>query len=83
MLVPAGIAAIFCRYRDDPAAANPAIPLLTLRWTFPGTDSKPAGLPACSSLPSAPSGATIAMIMTSTGLQQSLLGIGAVQPLHP
>ena len=30
-----------------------------------------------------PSGATIAMIMTSTGLQRSLLGIGAVQPLHP
>src|SRR6516164_9353778 len=29
----AGIAAIF--RRDDPAAANPAIQLLTLRWTFP------------------------------------------------
>ena len=26
---------VFCRCRDDPAAANPAIPLLTLRWTFP------------------------------------------------
>src|SRR5215217_318351 len=24
----------FCRSRDDPAAANPATPLLTLRWTF-------------------------------------------------
>jgi hypothetical protein len=35
MLALAGIAAIFCRGRDDPAAANPAIPLLTLRWTFP------------------------------------------------
>jgi hypothetical protein len=34
MLALAGIAAIFCRCRDDPAAANPAIPLLTLRWTF-------------------------------------------------
>jgi len=31
----AGLAAIFCRSRDDPAAANPATPLLTLRWTFP------------------------------------------------
>ena len=35
MLALAGIAATFCRCRDDPAAANPAIPLLTLRWTFP------------------------------------------------
>jgi hypothetical protein len=35
MLALAGIAAIFCRCRDDPAAANPAIPWLTLRWTFP------------------------------------------------
>jgi hypothetical protein len=33
MLALAGIAAIFCRCRDDPAAANPAIPLLTLRWS--------------------------------------------------
>src|SRR5262245_4608261 len=33
---PAGSrCAIFCRCRDDPAAGNPAIPLLTLRWTFP------------------------------------------------
>src|SRR5215831_21394387 len=30
----AGTAAIFGRSRDDPAAANPATPLLTLRWTF-------------------------------------------------
>ena len=44
----AGIAATFCRCRDDPAAANPAIPWLTLRWTFPAkkasvvvTDSEP------------------------------------------
>src|SRR5262249_16299350 len=35
MLALAGIAAIFCRCRHDPAAANPAKPLLTLRWTFP------------------------------------------------
>jgi hypothetical protein len=28
----AGLAAILCRSRDDPAAANPATPLLTLRW---------------------------------------------------
>jgi hypothetical protein len=27
--------AIFCRCRDDPAAANPAIPLRTLRWIHP------------------------------------------------
>ena len=33
----AGIAAIF--RRDDPAAANPAIQLLTLRWTFPVIES--------------------------------------------
>src|SRR5262249_36241497 len=32
MLALAGIAAIFCRCRDDPAAANRAMPLLTLRW---------------------------------------------------
>src|SRR5215204_1572652 len=38
----------FCRSRDDPAAANPAKPLLTLRWTFTAkracvvvTDSEP------------------------------------------
>jgi hypothetical protein len=37
MLALAGIAAIFCRCRDDPAVASPAM-------TFPGTDSKPAGL---------------------------------------
>src|SRR5215510_8253269 len=30
----AGTAAIFGRSRDDPAAAKPATPLLTLRWTF-------------------------------------------------
>src|SRR5262249_19739893 len=43
--------AIFCRCRDGPAAANPAIPLLTLRWTFPAkrasvvvTDSEPGRL---------------------------------------
>jgi hypothetical protein len=35
MLALAGTAAIFCRCQDDPAAANPAIPLLTLRWSFP------------------------------------------------
>src|SRR5262249_15080457 len=35
VLALAGIATIFCRCRDDPAAVNPAIPLLTLRWTFP------------------------------------------------
>ena len=29
MFALAGIAEIFCRCRDDPAAANPAIPLLT------------------------------------------------------
>jgi len=47
----ARIAAIFCRSRDDPAAANPATPLLTLRWTFPAkracvvvTDSEPERL---------------------------------------
>jgi CspA family cold shock protein len=51
MLALAGIAAIFCRCRDDPAAANPAIPWLTLRWTFPAkrasvvvTDSEPGRL---------------------------------------
>src|SRR5262249_7433027 len=51
MLALAGIAAMFCRWRDDPAAANPAIPLLNLRWTFPAkrasvvvTDSEPARL---------------------------------------
>src|SRR5439155_14683511 len=27
-------AAIFCRSKDDPAAANPATPLLSLRWTL-------------------------------------------------
>src|SRR5262249_35316686 len=44
----AGIAAIFGRCRDDPAAANRATPLLNLRWTFPAkrasvvvTDSEP------------------------------------------
>jgi len=44
----AGIAAIFGRSRDDPAAANRATPLLNLRWTFPAkrasvvvTDSEP------------------------------------------
>src|SRR5215813_12697044 len=44
----AGTAAIFGRSRDDPAAANPATPLLTLRWTFSAkracvviTDSEP------------------------------------------
>ena len=48
MLALAGIAEIFCRCRDDPAAANPAIPLLTLCWTFSAkrasavvTDSEP------------------------------------------
>src|SRR5262249_5656337 len=30
----AGTAAIFGRSRDDPAAAKPATPWLTLRWTF-------------------------------------------------
>src|SRR6266511_4123533 len=47
----ARIVAILCRSRDDPAAANRATPLLTLRWTFPAkrasvvvTDSKPDGL---------------------------------------
>src|SRR5215472_5891819 len=35
----AGIAAIF--RRDDPAAANPAIQLLTLRWTFPVKRASP------------------------------------------
>src|SRR5215469_281642 len=35
MLALAGIAAMFCRYRDDPAAANPAILLLSLRGLFP------------------------------------------------
>ena len=30
----AGIAAIFGRSRDDPAAAIRATPLLNLRWTF-------------------------------------------------
>ena len=51
MLALAGIATIFCRCRDDPAAVNPAIPLLTLRWTFPAkrasvvvTDSEPGRL---------------------------------------
>src|SRR5215831_18122717 len=51
MLALAGTAAIFCRCRDDPAAANPAIPLLTLRWSFPAkrasvvvTDSEPGRL---------------------------------------
>jgi hypothetical protein len=51
MLALAGIAAMFCRCRDDPAAANPAIPLLSLRWTFPAeracvvvTDSEPGRL---------------------------------------
>ena len=46
----AGIATIFCRSRDDPAAANPATPLLTLHWTFSAkrasvavTDSGPDG----------------------------------------
>src|SRR5438034_7635008 len=46
----ARIAAISCRSRDDPAAANPATPLLTLRWTLSAkrasvvvTDSKPDG----------------------------------------
>src|SRR5262249_12864446 len=46
----AGTAAIFGRSRDDPAAAKPATPLLTLRWTFSAkracvvvTDSKPDG----------------------------------------
>jgi hypothetical protein len=34
MLALAGIAAIFCRCRDDPTAANPATPLHTLCWTF-------------------------------------------------
>jgi hypothetical protein len=49
MLALAGFAAIFCR--DDLAAANPAIPLLPLRWTFPAkrasvvvTDSEPGRL---------------------------------------
>jgi hypothetical protein len=36
--------------------------------TFPGTDSKPAGL---------------LFSPASADLQQSLLGIGAVQPLNP
>src|SRR5262245_27263667 len=46
----AGTAAIFGRSRADPAAAKPATPLLTLRWTFSAkracvvvTDSKPDG----------------------------------------
>jgi hypothetical protein len=46
----AGTAAIFGRSRDDPAAAKPATPLLTLRWTLSVkracvvvTDSKPDG----------------------------------------
>src|SRR3981081_3780748 len=41
----------FCRFRDDPAAAHPATPLLTWRWTFPAkracvvvTDSEPERL---------------------------------------
>jgi hypothetical protein len=42
---------MFCRCRDDPAAANAAISLRTLRWTFPAkrasvvvTDSEPGRL---------------------------------------
>jgi hypothetical protein len=42
MLALAGIAAIFCRCRDDPAVASNTIAHFAL--DFPGTDSKPAGL---------------------------------------
>src|SRR6266702_2755515 len=45
----ARIAAIFCRSRDDPAAANPAKPLLTLRsqpvWSPPANIRMPLKTP--------------------------------------
>src|SRR6516225_10423601 len=55
----AGIAAIFCQCRDDPAAANPVI-LCPSRPTSPaksvcGGDGQRAS-PACSSPPPAPRG---------------------------
>jgi len=38
MLALAGIAAIFCRCRDDPAAANPAIPWILLKLSVSRSD---------------------------------------------
>ena len=39
MLALAGIAAFSADAEMDPAAANPAIPLLTLRWTLSRKES--------------------------------------------